>query len=279
MAAATSTPTAHALSGFTGSFSAPNWSRQATYNNTTNEITIACDSLEWAFDYQLIYACFNFDNLEDGIASLGATPFADQTDTTATLTWQNSSHFAYFVSFKVDLIWSEGLGGSATATVSTYDSPTSTAPTLLASLNQNSDTATVAETAMARINPNGRLEFRVTAPIDQAGYVTLQISEFNGVPAPLPATGAASVFAYSRRLRRRCRSEARTARCPSPRQRPPSAYLSRALLLPGDALNQIPVSFDYAAAVSPPRQADRAGRPPADPAIRAMAASPARGIV
>ncbi len=103
---------------------------------------------------------------------------------------------------------------------------------------------TIYGTDMAQISPQWSLGFKVTAPIGQNGAVYLEISQFNGVPAPLPAAGAASVFAVSRRLRGRCRGiEVRCSGRPSPP--PASAYLTRTLNLPGDALGGLPVSFSY----------------------------------
>jgi hypothetical protein len=246
-------PAAQAISGFTGSFRPAKWSKEATYGGTSySSIPETCAGPPWSnLNPATVYVCLDFDNL-GGSALLGARPFVNvtgqpDTETTASISLTNNSRANYFVSFNAELIFSAQLGGTGTATISLNDPANPGSPTVLANLTDLNPTLTIPGSSMATISPNWTLTFKVTAPIIQTDDVFIYITDFDGqvVPSPVPAAGAASVFAFSRRLRRRTRMGSEQAgRPPTPRPAP-YAYLFQHLNLSEDGLAQIPLSFDY----------------------------------
>jgi hypothetical protein len=253
LATSASMPAARAVSGFTGAFTPAAWSSQANYGGSNYSPMSSCDN--WGTD-PTIYACVS---IETTTAYLRAKsyPGSDLTSpadtvTTATASWNNTSSSDYFVALNAALTWqmAEQTGKTATAEINTYETAHPENSSVVASLSSGSPNATVSMSNPIRVLPQWSLGIKVMVPITETANpdqnVSLTVSQFNAVPAPLPAAGAVSVFTLSRRLRRRCRMEGKHAGRPSSPRRTAATYLSSALHLSDEALGHIPMSFDYA---------------------------------
>ena len=110
--------------------------------------------------------------------------------------------------------------------------------------NQNSlwvqftGTADVAPTFMSSTST---VAFRISVPTAAGDGAAITIRNFDAVPGPLPAAGAATAFGYSRRLRRRIKGEAPARSGKSSRSSDPSSYL----LLSPASQQVLPLSFSY----------------------------------
>jgi hypothetical protein len=250
--------------GFTGAFDPNFWSARVMYASLPEqELTADCFN-----EYpDISRACLTVNN---DSAELGAD--TESTDppigTVVTWTWTNTHPFSYIVSFSY----------------TPYISSTSSDPTAAASIaitvgnsnrlltgNNPPDGFFLNES----VEPNKTISFKLSAPIGndfQVQRTFLTINGFIAVPTPLPATGAACVFAYSRRLRRRSKNAAPALNRSSQPPRRPCSYLADALNLPEDALGRLPVSFEYAALIRPTSHRGAPG--PGPEPSRAAAAAP-----
>lgn len=280
---AASTPVARAVSGFTSVFNPDCRASEANDGESAYSPTSCCS--EWRFDLT-IYACFSIGSTTEYLNAKSfldvETEGAENTDTTATASWNNTSILDYFVSLDARFTWEvpEQAGKTATTEISTLETAYPNHSSLVATLSSGAPNAVISPEDPIRILPQCSLGFKVMVPITAASNpnpsVGLSIREFNGVAAPappLPAAGADALSAFSRRQRGRCQLQGKGARRPSPPRHAPSASLSRALQLPDKALGHIPLSFAYAAMSSRHRQSDRASRQPAGTATRAAASS------
>ena len=157
-------------------------------------------------------------------------------------TWQNNTGQNYFVSFDYAVLSNPNVPSGAIAsfqvgstTVGNLVTATCEGPS--ACVGSNGSQSEV------RIAPGEYLVFTVTVPSDSAA-AGLSINNFNyNVPGPLPATGAATAFGFSRRLRRRVKGELPAGSRKRPAPTHPSSYLN----LPPSALHGLPAAFSYTA--------------------------------
>jgi hypothetical protein len=134
-------------------------------------------------------------------------PVSDTVGTTsATWTWTNPGATTYYVSFNYSLLDSAGdNNGNAFATYTIGSNSTK-------SIAMGANSFAPAEL----VGGYQSIVFTVGAPFISTG-ANLAISEFNyAVPTPLPATGAAAAFGYSRRLRRRIKGQRPDGTLPPP---------------------------------------------------------------
>lgn len=208
------------MAGFTGSFSASNW----TLNGDPPPYQ-ACDGY---YGTAGSLGCAEITNDIDGFAFIGGAQAPTQ-ETTTTWSWLNTTGSDYYVSFSYDFSAITLSTQYATIQVGT-------------SFSANSNTLPSYFVDNKLVKDGESITFSVIVPTTKSA-AGLDISGFNAqVPAPLPATGAAAAFGYSRRLRRRIKgipgsSSRRQSRTPAH----PAAYLN---LAPA-ALQSLPLSFHY----------------------------------
>lgn len=222
----------YAVSGLQGLFKAGNW--QYAVNGVDTSTPDNCD--EYAI---------SVDNCIEISAPQGAFDMLQQNtsegETYSTFYWENIYGGTYTVNF--DYAYDNGNGnGNAVfgiANGNIYDTENWSQITTI-----TDPTATTSLTPYLTISPGETLFFTTVVPSSSDPSTQLSITEFNyAVPSPLPATGAAAAFGYSRRLRRRIKGKPVIGSRPKPRTPAhPVAYLN---LAPGN-LQSLPLSFSYA---------------------------------
>ncbi len=220
-----------AVTGFTGSFLLNNES-SSTWNFSAPEeleliTSVDCDNV-WNFSS----SCLDYSEASSGRIQVIAGVAPGQTE----LTWPKNppNNSSYYVSFNITCIDCD------------LDPNISVAYSVggISGANGVLNAANLSDPVSAYLAPSTGISFTFTNT-DYIEGLRVNITDFNAVPGPLPATGAAAAFGYSRRLRRRIRGvpgsgSRRKSRPPAQ----PSAYLD---LAPG-ALHTLPLSFRYPAA-------------------------------
>lgn len=218
----------HAVTGFTGAFELNNpppanfWTFTAFGDNLPPQIN--CDSYNPATE-----SCLENVNYAGGSISIyaGASTEGGTTD----LTWSDTQNTSpYYVSFS---LFCSGCNDDNYLTYKVGD------------VDNGGDTGTLKVSnyllpVSAYLAPGEIIEFSITNTSNYEG-LKVDITNFNAVPAPLPAAGAATAFGYSRRLRRRIKGQRPKGSCPPVTPPHPSLYLNLAPV----AVQALPVSFSY----------------------------------
>jgi len=197
---AASTPVARAVSGFTSVFNPDCWASEANDGGSAYSPTSCCN--EWRFDLT-IYAYFSIGSTTE---YLNAKSFPDvetegveNTVTTATASWNNTSILDYFVSLDARFTWEvpEQAGKTATTEISTLETAYPNHSSLVAILSSGAPNAVISPEDPIRILTQWSLGFKVMVPITAASNpnpsVGLSIREFNGVAAPAPPASGGGV--------------------------------------------------------------------------------------
>ena len=184
-----------------------------------------------------------------------------------TLTWQwptpnNSNTTNYYLSFD---LYCELCDTGGPVSYAVRYSGQSGAPT-------DSGTVGAGEAAIfqgIRVAPGQYITFSTSVTGSNGDGSSFTISNFNAsVPGPLPATGAATAFGFSRRLRRRIKGELP----PGSRKPTTSTHPSSYLNLSPTALHGLPATFSYTAM---PHRPTLANSLPTRLGLQAMPPAPA----
>lgn len=215
--------------GFTGSFDTSTWVYQLQRDSNTPTYPTPGDCTS-SFDPEV--GCLDLYNSDQGNVHIFSAENTTGTGIEATSWyWQNTTNQNYYVSFDYYL---DGLNPSSTTASITAGS----LPAVQIDVGDSSST-----NGYLLVAPNQYISFSISVP-GGSDPADLQISNFNyAVPGPLPATGAATAFGFSRRMRRRIKGELP----PGYRKRSASTHPSSYLNLSPSSLHGLPATFSYTA--------------------------------
>jgi hypothetical protein len=233
---------ARAAVGFTGVFSSLNSPPDPSYWTLTQGGSTVANDPDCSTYPSSVNGCVDTTVSVDGEVFVGGINNSASSSAATAWTWQNNTGQNYFVSFDYAVLSNPSVPSSATASFQVGSTNvgglvTATCAGPSACIGSNGSQSDV------RIAPGEYLVFTVTVPTGSAA-AGLNISNFNyNVPGPLPATGAATAFGLSRRLRRRIKGELPPGSRKHPAPTHPSSYLN----LSPSSLHGLPATFSYTA--------------------------------